>query len=123
MNPIYGYMYTRPGSLLQVFEIVRKVSKNQQGYLQDSYKKTGKTIKGIITIADNSAAERTKHLFDQDQHSLTHALSMAGRATVKKGDVLVCGEKAFLVLVTDNISMVGGSSILYLEERNDLKWL
>ena len=81
----------------------------------------GKIIKGILSVAENQTAERTKHLWNQDQHSLTHVLSLRGRADVVKGDFLVGGRKAYLVLTTDNDSMVGGSSILYLEERNDLK--
>lgn len=121
MNPIYGYMYTRPGNLWQDFDVVRNVSKNQQGYLQNGREKTGKTVGGILSVAENQTAERTKHLWDQDQHSLTHILSTKGRPDVKKGDMLVNEEKAFLVLTTDNLGMVGGSSILYLEERNDLK--
>lgn len=121
MNPIYGYMYTRPGNLWQEFDVVREVSENINGYLTNSRKKTGKTVGGILSVAENQTAERTKHLWDQDQHSLTHVLSTKGRADVKKGDMLVKGEKAFLVLATDTLGMVGGSSILYLEERNDLK--
>ena len=121
MNPIYGYMYTRPGNIWKEFDIVKKVSKNQQGYLHDSYEKTGKNLKGILSVAENQTAERTKHLWDQDQHSLTHVLSLRGRAMVRKGDYLACDEKIYLVLTTDTEGMVGGSSILYLEERNDLK--
>ena len=121
MNPIYGYMYTRPGNLLQAFDVVRKVSKNQSGYLVDKYERTGKSVKGVISVAENQTAERTKNLWDQDQHSLTHVLSLSGRADLKKGDFLANGEKAYLILTTDMEGMVGGSSILYLEERNDLK--
>ena len=121
MNPIYRYMYTRPGSLRLEFEVYRKTSRNRQGYLSDGYEATGETIKGIISIADNSASERTKHLWDQDQHSLTHVIAVSGRADVRKDDKLVCGDKAYLVLITDNIGMIGGSSLVYLEERNDIK--
>lgn len=121
MNPIYGYMYTRPGNLWKEFDIVKKVSKNQQGYLKDGYEKTGRTLKGVLSVAENQTAERTKNLWDQDQHSLTHVLALRGRALVKKGDFLANGEKMYLVLTTDMEGMSGASSILYLEERNDLK--
>ena len=122
MNPIYGYMYTRPGNLVQSFEVFRCVTENRQGYRTDHYEKSDQEpIRGILSVAGNSDAERTMHLFDQDQHSLTHVLALGRKADVGKGDMLVCNDLAYLVLTTDNESMVGGSSILYLEERNDLK--
>lgn len=121
MNPIYGYMYTRPGNLWQEFEVLREESENHNGYLKNVCKRTGETAGGILSVAGSNDAERTKHLWNQDQHSLTHILSTSGKADVRKGDRLINDEKAFLVLTTDNLGMVGGSSILYLEERNDLK--
>ena len=121
MNPIYGYMYTRPGNLRQEFEILENVIENLQGYPTSRWEKTGRTAGGILSAADSQSSERTKHLWDQDQHSLTHILSMRGQPDVKKGDALINGEKAFLVLAADTLGMTGGSSLVYLEERNDLK--
>ena len=40
---------------------------------------------------------------------------------LKKGDVLRREERYFLVLATDNAGYLGGTTIIYLEERKDLK--
>ena len=119
MNPIYGHLYTRPGNLIKAFDVYRLVTENQLGYRKDHYEKAEEGIKGIISVSDE-AADRHTHRWDQSQHSLTHILIIRGTADIRKEDVLVCDQTTFLVLSTDDESMIGASGMIYLEERNDL---
>lgn len=119
MNPIYGHLYTRPGNLIKDFDVYRLVTENRMGYRTDHYEKMENGVRGIISVS-NEAADRHTHRWDQDQHSLTHILIIRGTADIVKEDVLVCDGVTFLVLSTDDESMIGASGMIYLEERNDL---
>ena len=114
-------MYLRPGNLWKNFNVLRMHSDNVDGYLKNSYKDTGIIVDGILAQATSNERELTKHLWDQDQHSLTHTLVVSGKCTLNKSDILAYQEKAYLVLAVDNAGDLGIAGIAYLEERNDLK--
>lgn len=121
MNQIYGGMFLRPGNLWKDFNVLRLSVRNINGYKTEQWEDTGLMVHGVLAEASTNDAERRKHLWDQDQHSLTHTMVVRGRTDVRKGDALTLGEKAYLVLVNDDVGALGNVSLLYLEERNDLK--
>jgi hypothetical protein len=117
-------VFLRPGNLWKTFDVSRNVTTNQMGYPVSGYQKTGEQITGIISQATTNQQERTKHLWDQDLHSLSHTLVTRGRCDLRKGDLLAStgdDEKAYLVLATDDVASLGLAGLAYLEERNDLK--
>lgn len=113
-------MYFRPGNLWKTFTVKSKISENVNGRYVETLKETG-IITGVLAEADKNQSDRMKHRWEQDQHSLTHTLVVRGKADLKKGDFLTLGERAFLVLLNNDIGSLGGSSLVYLEERNDIK--
>jgi len=123
MRSPFTHMYLRPGQLWKTFEVLRSKSENQTGYLVESHERTGEMVTGVISVADSQSSERTKHLWDQDKHSLTHTMVVRGRPDLRKNDLLAStfDEKAYLVLAVDNVGQLAGSGLIYLEERNDLK--
>lgn len=120
MNP-FGAMYLRPGNLWKSFRVKELLTKMEKGYPVEKYEDTSRTIFGILTEVDNNLSDRMKHRWDQDQHSLTHTVIVRGRADLKKGDLLILEERAFLVLLADDIGSLGTTGLIYLEERNDVK--
>ncbi len=117
-------MFLRPGNLWKTFDVSRNVTTNQMGYPVSEYQKTGEQVTGVISQSDSNTTERTKHLWDQDQHSLSHTLVVRGKHDLRKGDILASTEedpKAYLVLATDDPASLGIAGLVYLEERNDLK--
>lgn len=121
MINLFGGMYLRPGQLWKTFRIKRKVVSNQNGYPVESYEDTDETVRGILAEADTDIAHRTRHLWDQDQHSLTHTLVVKGQHNLLKGDVISYDDHVFLVLVCDDIGELGRSGLIYLEKRVDIK--
>ena len=121
MKPLFGKMYLRPGELWKEYRVKRLRTANQRGYPVNSWEDTGDTVRGVLAEASSNDAERTKHLWDQDQHSLTHTLVVTGTANARKGDLLTHGNRSFYVLVNDNVGALDGASLIYLEERNDVK--
>lgn len=114
-------MYLRPGNLFKDFQVKELKTEAEGGYWEDRYVDTGKHVMGALAEADSNLSERMKHRWDQKQHSLTHTLVTQGRANLKKGDLLTLEERAFLVLLVDDVGSLGISSLAYLEERNDVK--
>ena len=114
-------MYLRPGNLWKDFRVLKMHADNVDGYMQNSYVDTGTLVKGILAQATSTEKDLTKHLWDQDQHSLTHTLVVSGKSALNKSDMLAYEEKAYLVLAVDNVGDLGVAGIAYLEERNDLK--
>lgn len=114
-------MYLRPGNLWKNFKVLKMHADNVDGYTKTSYEDTGAILNGILAQATSNEKELTKHLWDQNQHSLTHTLVVSGRCTLDKSDMLAYEEKAYLVLAVDNAGDLGVAGIAYLEERNDLK--
>lgn len=119
MNP-FGRMYLRPGNLWATFQAQRLETENVNGRVVEEMKE-GKIFLGILAEADSNMADRMKHRWDQDQHSLTHTLIVRGREDIRKGDVLTMGSRNFLVLLNDDIGALGATGMVYLEERNDVK--
>ena len=117
----FGSMYLRPGNLWKDFSVQSLTTQWEGCYTADKYTDTGKHLTGILASADSSLSERMKHRWNQEQHSLTHTLVVRGAADVKKGDLLIWEERAFLVLLVEDMGTLGASGILYVEERNDLK--
>lgn len=121
MKRTFPMTYLRPGNLFRNFQVKELITKADGGYWSERYDDTGKHVTGALAEADGNLAERTKHRWDQKQHSLTHTLVTQGRADLKKGDFLILGERGFLVLLADDVGSLGISSLVYLEERNDIK--
>ena len=121
MIPSFGGMYLRPGNLWKDFSVQSLNTEWNGCYTADKYVDIEKHLMGILASADSSLSGRMKHRWDQDQHSLTHTLVVRGVANVKKGDLLILEERAFLVLLVEDVGALGASGILYVEERNDLK--
>ena len=116
-------MYLRPGNLWKDFHLLRMKSSNVEGRKIDHFVDTAEMVRGVVAEASTDERERTKHLWDQDQHSLTHTIVVSGRCGARKGDLLTKGETAYLVLVTDDVGDLGGVTMLYVEQRNDMKGL
>jgi len=84
MRSPFTHMYLRPGQLWKTFEVLRSKSENQTGYLVESHERTGEMVTGVISVADSQSSERTKHLWDQDKHSLTHTMVVRGRPDLRR---------------------------------------
>ena len=118
-SPFRG-MYLRPGNLYKSFEVTRKATTIENGHPVEKHIPSG-DVTGILAEADAYQNDKMKHRWDQDQHSLTHTLVISGRSDLKKGDTLHREERFFFVLATDDASYLGGTTIVYLEERKDVR--
>jgi len=115
-------MYFRPGNLFKEFLVKRKDSDiSSIGLPVVEYKDTGILVNGVLAEADTDDREKTKHMWDQDQHSLTHTIVSWDGPAAKKGDVLAMDSRLFLVLAIDDAGSLGVATIYYAEERNDLR--
>ena len=115
-------MYLRPGNLEKEFIVKRCVQKvSDTGTPFVRYMDTGNLISGVLGEADKNQSDRKKHLWNQDQHSLTHTIVCRGRAVAQKGDILAMDNRVFMVLLADDVGGLGMSTIYYAEERNDIK--
>lgn len=109
-------MYLRPGNLFKDFTI----ESNRQvvtstGRVADSHRGDGADIlKGCL--AEASPGERENH--SQKEHVVTHTIVQAGKPKAKQGDRLVLGNRVFYIIDADNASMLGVSTIYYVEERS-----
>ena len=118
-SPFRG-MYLRPGNMYKSFEVSRKKTILENGHPTEKHMPSG-DVKGILAEADAYQNDKMKHRWDQDQHSLTHTMVIRGRADLRKGDTLHREERFFFVLTTDDPGYLGGSTIVYLEERKDVR--
>ena len=118
-SPFRG-LYLRPGNLYKSFSVVRKTTTIENGRPVEMHIPTG-DVTGILAEADAYQNDKMKHRWDQDQHSLTHTLVVRGTVDLRKGDILHHGERFFFVLVSDDASYLGGTTLVYLEERKDLR--
>ena len=117
-----GRMYLRPGNLWKSFRVLRKTTGiDQNGYPKETFKETGMILYGVLAEAQDSANDRMKLMWDQEQHSLTHTMVARGKPDLKRGDFLTCDERAWLVLYNDDVGALGLAGLVYLEERNDVK--
>lgn len=120
-NPVKG-MYLRPGRLYQKCRILRKKTElSESGLPYFHYEDTGETFRAIFSVASSTESDKYRHLWDQDQHSLTHTCVSRGEAVCKKGDAIAANGTTYFVLLVDNAGGIYRSTIYYLEERNDLK--
>lgn len=116
------FMYLRPGNLFKEFLVKRKDSDiSNIGLPVTEYKDTGILIDGILAEASTDDREKTKHMWDQDQHSLTHTIISWTGPKAKKGDVLSMDSRYFLILAIDDSGFLDVATIYYAEERNDLR--
>lgn len=120
MRSPFSKMYLRPGNLYKSFEVTRKTTTIESGHPVEKHMPFG-DVKGILAEADAYQNDKLKHRWDQDQHSLTHTMVIRGKADLKKGDTLHRNERFFYVLATDDPGYLGGSTIIYLEERKDVR--
>lgn len=122
---MYGnMMYLRPGNLIKVCDVSRLVETIDHGYMKSSYQKTGEQVRGVISQSTDSQSERTKHLWDQDKHSLSHTMVVKGKCHLQRGDIICTTEddpKIFLVLAVDDVAEIGLATLVYLEQRPDMK--
>lgn len=115
-------MYLRPGNMRKDFVVKTKKEKiSTDGTPYSTFEETGILVRGVLADADKNQSDRKKHLWNQDQHSLTHTMVCRGAPAAKKGDLLVHNERAFFVLLVDDAGELGVSTIYYVEERNDIK--
>lgn len=115
-------MYLRQGNLEKDFIVKRSneaVSDCGTPYVK--YEDTGNLISGVLTEADKYQSDLKKHLWDQEQHSLTHTIVCRGGEVANKGDILVLDDRLFVVLLVDDVGGLGISTIYYAEERNDIR--
>lgn len=117
----FGTMYLRPGNLWKCFSVKRLQTTMNHGYPMDEYVDTGMHVKGVLAEVTTNQSDMRKHLWEQEQHSLTHTLVGVGKAGLKKGDFLIMEERGFLVLLVDDVGALGVADMVYLEERNDVK--
>ena len=120
MRSPFAKMYLRPGNLYKSFEVSRKKTTIENGHSVEKHIPSG-DVTGILAEADSYQNDKMKHRWDQDQHCLTHTMVIRGLADLKKGDTLHRDERFFYVLATDDPSYLGGSTIVYLEERKDVR--
>lgn len=79
-------MYLRPGNLFKEFLVKRKESDiSDIGLPVSGYKDTGILVNGVLAEASTDDREKTKHMWDQDQHSLTHTIVSWAEPVAKKG--------------------------------------
>lgn len=116
-----SFMYLRPGNLYKDFLVKSNMTEIKGGYSVNKYVETGNHVIGVLAEASSKLSDNMKNRWDQSQHTLTHTLVVRGKSHVKKQDHLILGERGFLVLTIDDISTLGISEIIYLEERNDVK--
>ena len=121
MRNMFGGMYLRPGNLWKIFKVRKLVTKNVNGYKKDTYVDADFFVRGILAEASTAEADRNKHRWDQDQHSLTHTMVVKQKYDLAKGDMLTFDSKSYLLLTMDDIAALGKSGLLYLEERNDIR--
>ena len=115
-------MYLRPGNLFKEFIVKSKEADvSDIGLPVAKYKDTGILVNGVLAEASTDDREKTKHMWDQDQHSLTHTIVSWTGPEAKKGDVLSMRSRYFLILAIDDAGSLGVATIYYAEERNDLR--
>ena len=115
-------MYLRPGNLFKEFLVKRKESDiSNIGLPVAEYKDTGILVNGVLAEASTDDREKTKHMWDQDQHSLTHTIVSWDCPAAKTGDVLSLESRYFLILAIDDAGSLDVATIYYAEERNDLR--
>lgn len=119
---IPNILYLQPGNLEKDFIVKRKETKiSGTGTPYSEYISTGKIVSGVLADADKNQSDRKKHLWDQDQHTLTHTIVSFDAPQAKKGDIFVMEDRYFLALLVDDAGALGVATIYYMEERNDLR--
>lgn len=117
-----GFMYLRPGNLEKDFILKRKTTViSSTGTPVSRYMDTGTMVVGTLADADKNQNDLKKHLWNQDQHTLTHTIVCFEEPKAKKGDVLAMDDRYFLVLLVDDAGGLDIATIYYCEERNDLR--
>ena len=112
-------MYLRPGKLFKEFIIEgNRQAVTGTGRVANVHTGDGtRTLKGCL--AEASDEDRANH--SQNDHIITHTITQAGRAMVKRTDKLILGERTFYIVDIDDAGALGVSTIYYAEERRDVK--
>lgn len=120
-SPIRG-MYLRPGNLYKEFRLLtEKTEISDTGTPIKHFVDSGRIFRGILAQVGTDEAQRMKHLWDADQHNLTHTIVSRGKSMCKKGDMLAGDNQLFFVLLVQEVGQLGITTIYYVEERNDVK--
>ena len=115
-------MYLRPGNLFKEFIVKSKEADvSDIGLPVAKYKDTGILVNGVLAEASTDDREKTKHMWDQDQHSLTHTIVSWTGPEATKGDVHSVGRRYCITLEIEEACSLGVATIYYAEERNDLR--
>ena len=111
-------MYLRPRSIFTKFLVSEKVSElNDIGRQVVKFRATGDEIFAVISSAEPKERERWHSL----GHNITHeVIQHLGRAKAKVGDILITGDRKFIVQAVDDPAVIGQWFIYYCEERFDL---
>ena len=89
-------MYLRPGNLFKEFMVKSKEADvSDIGLPVAEYKDTGILVNGVLAEASTDDREKTKHMWDQDQHSLTHTIVSWDRTGSQKGRCSFDGKSIF----------------------------
>lgn len=82
-----GFMYLRPGNLEKDFILKRKTTViSSTGTPVSQFMDTGTMVVGTLADADKNQNDLKKHLWNQDQHTLTHTIVCFEEPKAKKGD-------------------------------------
>lgn len=111
-------MYLRPRSIFTKFLVEEKINRlDARGRQEVDFKSTGEQIFAVVSSAEPKERERWHAL----GHTVTHeVIQRLGRIRAKVGDLLVSGDKKFLVQAIDDPAALGQWYIYYCEERFDI---
>ena len=111
-------MYLRPRSIFEVFLIAEKITRlDEMGNSRIEYKDTGKILFGVISASTPYEREKFKGLKHETSHYIVQKL---GDVRAMVGDLLIKGEKKYLVQAVENPAGLGQYFIYFVNERHDL---
>ena len=111
-------MYLHPRSVFEKFLIAEKITRlDEMGRSLVELKDTGKILLGVVSTSTPYEREKFKGL----KHEVTHTIvQKLGDVRAMVGDLLIKGEKKFLVQAIENPAGLGQYFIYYVNERFDL---
>ena len=111
-------MYLRPRMIFEKFLIAEKITRlDEMGSSVIKFKDTGKILVGVISTT--TPYEREK--FKGTKHEISHyVVQKLGDVRAMVGDLLIKGEKKFLVQAVENPAGLGQFWVYHVNERFDL---